>query len=618
MYQIDWANHGLWQQEEHVTPGSETHLKRDAVSKVMLLHWQEHCLECSPPQCYSSCSLFVARSDQKCARFVYGIAANRSFKGLLDFGADIRFRRWAKLETRFYGPVLEPSQISRISRYDRVLTSSVGAASSALVQLSPHRRLNGAFALLREKTFKALPSEPSEGGLDRFVLECFSPEKESFRLILEHWNGEVKLRHAFTIEPGTNYQEIPGERFAAGPLAGKLSLYPENNLECRLIFTWLDFVQFKENAKPSIPVSVPSSRQPSAKVKCVVWDLDNTLWTGILTEDTESKIQLRDDAVDLVKELDRRGIVQSIVSKNHLDEAWGVISRMGLADYFLHPQINWDPKSTNIARIAAALNINLDTLALIDDSPFEREEVQSVHPQVRVFSEDKLASLLSRPEFDLPITELSSKRRLSYLTEIKREQEREAFSDYEAFLRSCNMTLHIFVPVEASQQLRCLELIQRANQLNLSTRRYAEPEFKRLMETPGMLCLAMECSDKFGAYGIVGFAAVDERSDPPVLLDMVLSCRVAQKRVEQSFLEWLALREIQRGMRTLRADLVKTERNTPMLQVFQSLPFRVSEERNGHTVMDWTLDENIALSNILTLESEVDLAGAGTQQRPGR
>jgi predicted enzyme involved in methoxymalonyl-ACP biosynthesis len=99
---------------------------------------------------------------------------------------------------------------------------------------------------------------------------------------------------------------------------------------------------------------------------------------------------------------------------------------------------------------------------------------------------------------------------------------------------------------------------------------------------------------------------------------MVLSCRVAQKRVEQSFLEWLALREIQRGMRTLRADLVKTERNTPMLQVFQSLPFRVSEERNGHTVMDWALDENIAVSNILTLESEVDLAEAGIHQRPGR
>jgi FkbH-like protein len=618
VFQIDWANRGLWQQEEQVTPLSETQLKRDDVSKVMLLHWQEHCLECSPPQCYRSCSLFVARPDQKCARFVYGIVPNRSFKGLLDFGADIRFRRWAKLETRFYGPVLEPGQISRISKYDRVLTSGVNTASSALVQLSPYRRLNGAFALFREKTFQALPSEQPEGNLDRFVLECFSPEKENFRLILEHWNGELKLRHAFTIEPGANYYEIPAERFAAGPLAGKLSLYPENNLECRLIFTWLDFVQFKENAKPSIPVSAPSSKQPAAKVKCVVWDLDNTLWTGILTEDTETKLQLRDDAVDLVKELDRRGIVQSIVSKNHLDEAWGVISRMGLADYFLYPQINWDPKSTNIARIASALNINLDTLALIDDSQFEREEVQSVHPQVRVFSEDRLASLLSRPEFDLPITDLSSKRRLSYLTEIKREQEREAFPDYEAFLRSCNMTLRVFIPAENSHRLRCLELIQRANQLNLSTRRYDESEFKRLMETPGMLCLAMECSDKFGAYGIVGFAAVDERNDPPVLQDMVLSCRVAQKRVEQTFLEWLAVREIQRGIRTLRADLVKTERNTPMLQVFESLPFHVSKERNGHTIMDWALDGNVVLNDIVTLEPEVELAEAGTDRRPTR
>ncbi len=607
MFQIDWANRSLWQEEQRVAAPSEPRLDRNAVSKAMLLHWQEHCLECSPPQCYQTCSLFVARADRKCSRFVYGIVPNGKFRGLLDFGADIRFRRWAKLETRLYGAALHPQQIGRLSRFDSTLIAGVNLASNALVQLSPYRRLNGGFALMREKAFDRLPSSTAER-LDAFVLECFSPEESNFRLILEHWNGDLKFRHAFEIRPGLNYHEIPMERFNTYPLAGKLSLYPENDLECRLIFTWLDFVKFKHAHRLRSSAPVQSGARPASKVKCVVWDLDNTLWTGILTEDTESRIQLRADAADLIKELDRRGVVQSVVSKNNFDDAWGVISRLSLGEYFLYPQINWEPKSRNIARIAASLNINLDTLALIDDSEFEREEVRSVYPQVRVFSEDKLASLLARDEFNLPVTELSSKRRLSYLTEIKREQERDTFSDYDAFLRSCKMTLRVFVPSEPAHRIRCLELIQRANQLNLSTRRYTEIDFKHLLDTPGMLCVAMDVSDKFGAYGIVGFAAIDERHDPPVLQDLVLSCRVAQKRVEQTFLEWLAIRELQRGQHTLRADLVKTERNTPLLQVFESLPFKLSEERDGHTILDWTLDESVSVGDVLTLQAEVDFA----------
>lgn len=612
MFQIDWANHGLWQEERQLTPAPQPQFGRDAVSKVMLLHWQEHCLECSPPQCYQSCSLYEARADQKCARFVYGIVPNPSFQGLLDYGADIRFRRWAKLETRLFDSALEPRQLVRMAGFDKALTKAVGAASSALIQLSPHRRLNGGFALMREKAFEALLSNTAEGKVDAFVLECFSPEEQSFRLILEYWNAGLKFRHAFDINPGANHHQVAADRFGPGPLSGKLSLYPENNLECRLIFTWLDFVKFKEQRKPGVPAP---SKKPSSKVKCVVWDLDNTLWTGILTEDTENRIELRVEAIDLVKELDRRGIVQSLVSKNHFDEAWEVISRLGFADYFLYPQINWDPKSANIARIAESLNINLDTLALIDDSEFEREEVQSVYPQVRVFSEDGLASLLTRAEFDVPITEASAKRRLSYLTEIRREQERDASSDYTAFLRSCNMKLRIFTPVETAHRIRCLELIQRANQLNLSTRRYDDAEFRKLLDTPGMLCVAMDCNDRFGAYGIVGFAAVDERSNPPVLQDMVLSCRVAQKRVEQTFLEWLAIRELQRGTRTLRADLVKTDRNAPLLQVFESLPFTLREERNGHTLMDWTIDDDLSPSDILTIEADLECVGAASEAR---
>ncbi len=263
---------------------------------------------------------------------------------------------------------------------------------------------------------------------------------------------------------------------------------------------------------------------------------------------------------------------RTIVSKNNFADAWPVVGRLGLQDYFLHPAINWQPKSSNLREVAAKLNLNLDAFALIDDSPFERAEVHETLPQVRVYRDDQVDSLLTYSEFDVPVSESTRLRRASYLTEIKREEEREVFgSDYEAFLRSCGMKLRLFVPREERHIARCLELIQRSNQLNLSNTRYTAEEFRALLSSPGFLCVAMDCQDRFGAYGIVGFASIDENAPNPALRDLVLSCRVAQKRVEHAFIEWLAGRERARGSRALVAEIVKTERNHPIVQVFADL-----------------------------------------------
>src|SRR3990167_1597589 len=206
-------------------------------------------------------------------------------------------------------------------------------------------------------------------------------------------------------------------------------------------------------------------------------------------------------------------------------------SQIGLQDYFLFA-IHWGPKSESLKEIARRLNINLDTFVLIDDSPFERAEVQSALPQVRVYSVEQIPKLLSYSEFDVPITEMSKTRRASYLAEIKRDRVKESFSgDYESFLRSCQMQLRIFILEEEKHILRCLELIQRSNQLNLSARRYTEEQFRQLLSDKRVLNIALGCKDKFGDYGIVGFASVAEKDGIPVLQDLVLSCRVAQKRV---------------------------------------------------------------------------------------
>jgi FkbH-like protein len=225
-----------------------------------------------------------------------------------------------------------------------------------------------------------------------------------------------------------------------------------------------------------------------------------------------------------------------------------------------------------------------------------------------VYSEDSVSKILTYYEFDVPVSEGSKNRRASYLTESKREKVKETFGgDYEAFLRSCQMKLRLFLPREEKHITRCLELIQRSNQLNLSNTRHKAEEFRDLLVRKGFLCVGMECRDRFGDYGIVGFASVDEGCERPILRDLVLSCRVAQKRVEHTFIEWLAQRELGRGKAALAAELVKTERNQPIRQVFEDLHFQSLGSENGRTLMELPLNPNAQVEDIVAVEADQGL-----------
>ncbi|MGB8097050.1 MAG: HAD-IIIC family phosphatase, partial [Terracidiphilus sp.] len=344
----------------------------------------------------------------------------------------------------------------------------------------------------------------------------------------------------------------------------------------------------------SEPVATAASvaEGPAAKVKCVAWDLDNTLWKGTLIEDDANALAARPEALRLIRALDERGIIQTVVSKNNHDEAMDVLTRLGIDQYFLYPALNWGSKSQNLQQIADRLNINIDTFALIDDSPFERNEIATALPMVRVFPEQNLESLLERPEFDVPVTETSRMRRASYQTEIAREGVREQFgSDYLHYLRSCQLKLRVFRPESEAEIERCLELIQRSNQLNLSARRYTREEFCSLLADPGVLCVGFDCTDRFGAYGIVGFSSIRLDRQEPAVQDFVLSCRVAQKHVEHAFYGWLAERMHLQGARRLLVDLVLTKRNSPLVKVFEELPFRreSTDENRVLLAMDLTV-----------------------------
>lgn len=298
------------------------------------------------------------------------------------------------------------------------------------------------------------------------------------------------------------------------------------------------------------------------------------MWDGILGEQEADKIVLRPDALRTMRALDERGILQSVASKNDHAITWQVLERLGVAELFLYPEINWSPKSVNIRRIVSALNIGLDSCAFIDDSAFERAEVSHELPQIRVLSDSVVSELLQWPEFDVPVTAESKQRRTYYEAETQRKEQAREYGDrYEAFLKACQMEATLFVPNEPDQVQRCLELLQRSNQLNLSTHRYSAEEFEQLLHRPESLCICTSCHDRFGEYGIVGFASLLLSKEKLILKDFVLSCRVAQKKLENAWFAWLRNSAANAGYQAVYAPYVKTTRNSVLLSAFADVGF---------------------------------------------
>lgn len=592
MYQLKWANQREWASEDSLSP-SETSNTRPAVRYCLVAEWEEHCVECAIPECYSSCPVYERRKDGACARFQYGIVANRRFKGNYNFGADIRFKKWAKIE----------ADLSRAFPAIRM--------PHLLFDLF-YRRAPGFF----RKFIRGIGVRLFFGNkldLDAFIIECYNPAGEKVTLfveyfIVQHGVRHTRFRRSVILDPGHNNHAIPFVAFNMQRLEGYLYLYPEA-VDRRLIFTWLDFVKFK---------TIPDSGARAVggltgrKIKCVAWDLDNTLWEGILEEGVQ--VRLKSGVKELIRELDKKGIIQTIVSKNNFDDASEEIRRLGLKEYFLYPAINWEQKSKNLRKLSDQLNIDLDSFAVIDDSAFEREEISGFLPQVRTYTEMEITKILQYPEFDASGDTFGSNRRIAYLEEIERKKRLGAFEgDYDDFLRYCEMKIRLSDLRQESELLRCWELVQRSNQLNISGRRYSLPEFKKLVKDEPVWVIAVKCEDRFGNYGTIGFCGIRFYSGVPQVVDLVFSCRIAQKKVEHAFIEEISNLLYERGFRELRFEVIFTEKNKPLRRVFESLPCEVIKNEAGGALLrlklgnDRTDTQDVAVAVDESLMAELDL-----------
>jgi FkbH-like protein len=566
-----------------------------------VLPWSEHCTECAWPTCYTTCELYSPRQDGRCRRFLDGMVRIDHASAINGYLLKLRFKRWGKLWTPGTLNLLTMAVAAKQEARDH----RIGTVLYQIPIPQPLRR----FAVTKRYSCKKRTAmrQTGSGQATSFMLECVNPADRqiSLTLTVRPIHGDLRLPYQkqLILAPGFSRTRVPlleMQRLVNLHEPFGLELVPNENEDgTTLFFGLMDFVE---------EAATPPAR-PAGTVKCVVWDLDNTLWDGVLVEDGAERLRLKPGVAEVIAELDRRGILQSVASKNNHDDAMAMLQELGISDYFLHPQISWGPKSAAIDNVARLLNIGRDTLLFVDDSAFERSQVQSGCPDVRVLDAADLLSIPQLPYCQAPATDESRARRKMYRVEQERQAVAQTFcDDYQSFLKDCAIEVSL-TPLTAENEERVHELTQRTNQMNFSGTRYDRQTLRAVQQTPHLDTYVINCQDRFGSYGTVGFGVVDRRD--PRLTDLMFSCRIQAKRVEHAFLTHLLAKY--RGQRSgaFFASYRKTPRNAPSGQVFSDIGMRELETVDGVTWLIFEAEQAVPKEDtIRILESASRLAGS--------
>ncbi|MET0464661.1 MAG: HAD-IIIC family phosphatase [Chitinophagaceae bacterium] len=310
----------------------------------------------------------------------------------------------------------------------------------------------------------------------------------------------------------------------------------------------------------------------SDMIKCVVWDLDNTIWDGILSED--ENVSLKPWVGEMLDTLDQRGIIHSIASRNNQADALRKLKELSIDQYFLYPQIHWGDKSESIQAIQQKLNIAIGCIAFIDDQPAERHEVQMKLPDVYCLDAEEYETMIAHARF-IPekITEDAKMRRLLYQQEQVRAEEEEKFGGNNIeFLRSLQMELLVTMADE-EDLARAEELTLRTNQLNATGKTYDYNTLAEFIRSDRFSLCLCELKDRFGSYGKIGLVLLNNTAEDIHIEMMLFSCRVISRGIGTAMICFLNNKAGATGRR-LTANFRDTGRNRNMFMTYAMAGFQ--------------------------------------------
>jgi len=344
--------------------------------------------------------------------------------------------------------------------------------------------------------------------------------------------------------------------------------------------------------------------------KCIVLDLDNTLWGGVVGEVGLDGISL--SAVKegsqfylfqrQLKRLKEMGVLLTICSKNNPEDVKEVLNNhpaMILREKdFVLMKINWKPKPDNISELAQELNIGLDSMVFIDDSEFERESVKSQLPDVIVPEMPKDTTKL--PEWFLDIqreyflfisvTEEDANKTLMYQSQAQREQLLKLSTTLEEYLTSLQMKQKIWL-VSEEDIARAAQLTQKTNQFNLTTRRYTEFDMRRMIESDDYLVLMSSMKDKFGDNGKIALMIVEKKGRRARIDTFLMSCRVMGRYIENQFVDHVESLLANMGVEEIEAEYITTKKSAPVKDFWDSLGYKRVKEEDGKVLYNLEISE---------------------------
>ena len=351
--------------------------------------------------------------------------------------------------------------------------------------------------------------------------------------------------------------------------------------------------------------------------KILFVDLDNTLWGGILGDDGIDNLRLggHDEIgeafIDFQKSLlnlRKRGIILAIVSKNNEDIALKTIEEHPAMilkkDDFSSWRINWEDKAKNIIDILNELNLGSNSAVFIDDSPTERLRVQQAIPEVLVPELPKnpmdYDSFFNNLDcFDaIEETNEDSMRAKMYQQESQRKISMDGLSSMSDWIDSLNIQIKVSA-LNKTNLKRAGQLLNKTNQMNLSTRRLVENDFMKFSEDHNVSVLTLNVKDQFGDYGLTGILSMQEKGDILEIQDYVLSCRVLGRAVEDSMIYIAFLHALKCKSKEIHFPFIRTEKNNPCFLFFKQSEMEYKENGN---IFSWNMNKKFEHRESIIIE----------------
>lgn len=331
--------------------------------------------------------------------------------------------------------------------------------------------------------------------------------------------------------------------------------------------------------------------------KCVVLDLDNTLWGGVIGDDGLSGIQIGElgtghafsDFQAWLKELKNRGMLLAVCSKNNEPAAKEPFEKhpemvLRLEDISMFVA-NWEDKASNIRNIQKTLNIGMDSLVFLDDNPFERNLVRSMIPEITVPELPEDPALYLQYLRNLGLFETASYsaedagRTQQYRQQAERAVFESSFQSYEDYLEGLAMKA-VAAPFDVFHYPRIAQLTQRSNQFNLRTVRYTEAEIEAIANDNNRITLYFTLKDKFGDHGLISVVILDKQGQELFVSEWLMSCRVLKRGMEEFIINKILQTAADNGFRKVIGEYIPTPKNAMVKDLYEKMGFdRIAENR---------------------------------------